>query len=275
MQGQLFPHQTCSFNMFVSVVGFPPEQSKSPSSSTHRGVRRQRSLLSESLRSNSVLSMSRENSLSSMGSAELVGSYTSISSTSESEDSCEQLQQHIGESQFGESTAVPIPYTRSVDRPTHAYTCVRVRVRCYQHCRLGSDPPNMEKQKALRLHISSQWSGLLFACSKQSLWLPKAFGLAVGLRRSARTCISRCDLPALNSRAQHALQPNAVISTASYYPYVVGWMRCACRACPAQCLLACHTVPGVGSTPVASASLQLIPSMVVLVSQASYAMLLP
>lgn len=139
--------------MFVSVVGFSgEEQAKSPSFSSHRGVRRQRSLLTSSLRStSSISSMSRADSISSMGSGELVGSYSSSSEGCESEDASAPCGEHQSRSQL--CGGIAIPYTRCVHRCLPA---AWVWVTRFQRASGASRASGAEMQKALRFAISLQ-----------------------------------------------------------------------------------------------------------------------
>jgi hypothetical protein len=101
----------------LCVVGFSGDEVKSSSPvSAHRGVRRQRSLLSESLRStsSSMVSMSRATSCESMGSGELVGSWGTASSESEEVPACQP-----GCADVSSQTSISIPYTRSVRALLH------------------------------------------------------------------------------------------------------------------------------------------------------------
>jgi hypothetical protein len=130
----------------LCVVGFSGDEVKSSSPvSTHRGVRRQRSLLSESLRStsSSMVSMSRAASCESMGSGELVGSWGTASSESEEVPACQP-----GCADVSSQTSISIPYTRSVRPVFDCSGCLRLGLLFLHACGAACVSPEHSKQKA-------------------------------------------------------------------------------------------------------------------------------
>lgn len=96
-----------------------------------------------------MASISRADSISSMGSGELVGSYSSSSESCESEDACAPCGEQQSRSQL--SGGIAIPYTRCVHRCLPAEW---VWVTGFQRASGASRATSAESLKALRFAIS-------------------------------------------------------------------------------------------------------------------------